>query len=85
MTLHPRGNDDRTGFGQRLRARRDVGYVAEYLTRHIDHHRPESIAMRAESAGLPAPSLLRLSSVSERCIVRAARAARSASFSCATG
>ena len=41
------------------------------------------MAMRAASAGLSA--FLRFSSTSERCMASAARTARSASFSCATG
>ena len=46
---------------------------------------PESIAMRAASAGLPVSAFLRFSSASARWIASAARTARSASFSCATG
>ena len=40
LALHPRRDHDRTRFGQRLRPRRDIRYVAENLTRGIDHHRP---------------------------------------------
>jgi len=46
---------------------------------------PESIAMRAARAGFLVSAFLRFNSVSARWIASAARAARSASFSCATG
>jgi hypothetical protein len=46
---------------------------------------PESIATRAASAGVPEPVFFRFNSASALWIASAARTARSASFSCATG
>jgi len=46
---------------------------------------PVSMPMRALSVGFPESAFLRFNSASDRCIESAARAARSASFSCATG
>src|SRR5271166_2502763 len=40
LTPHLRRNHDRAWFGQRLRPRRDVRDVAEYLTRCVDNYRP---------------------------------------------
>ena len=85
LTLHPRRDHDRARLGQRLRPRRDVRHVAENLARASTTTGPDSIAMRAASAGLPEPAFLRFNSASARWIASAARTARSASFSCATG
>jgi hypothetical protein len=41
LTLHPRCHNDRTRIGQTLGSRRDVRYVAEYLSCRVDHHRPQ--------------------------------------------
>ena len=86
LALHPRRDHDRARLGQRLHPRRDVRRIAVNLARRIDHHRPQfRCAMRAASAGLPEPAFLRFNSASARWIESAARTARSASFSCATG
>ena len=86
LALHPRRHHDRARLGQRLRPRRDVRRVAENLARRIDHHRPAfDPDARGERWLARASAFLRFNSASERWIARAARAARSASFSCATG
>ena len=85
LALHPRRHHDCAWFCQRLHARRSIGRIAVNLTCRIDHYRAGFDPMRALSAGLPEPAFLRLISASERWMERAARAARSASFSCATG
>jgi hypothetical protein len=63
-----------------------LGPTSGYLTIHTIEafSRRRGIAIDT-SAGLPVPSFLRFSSASERCIASAARTARSASFSYATG
>jgi hypothetical protein len=52
LALHPRRHDDRTRLGQRLRPRRDIWHVAEYLARCIHHHRPRIEGNAGGKSGL---------------------------------
>jgi hypothetical protein len=74
LALHLRGDQDRVRLGLGLDARSDVGHIAEVFS-----------PMRAFSSGLLLPAFLRFKSASARWIESAARAARSGSFSCASG
>ena len=85
LALHPRRDQNRARLGQRLHPRRDIGDVAVNLARRIHHRRTGFEPDAGGSSGLPVPAFLRFSSASARWIDSAARAARSASFSCATG
>ena len=40
LALHSRRDYDRTRLGQRLRSRRDIRHVAEYLAGGVYHHWP---------------------------------------------
>ena len=82
LALHPPCDHDRARSANAC-ARRDFA-LAEYLARRIDHHRPR-IDRYARAAGFPVLAFLRFNPASARWIASAARAARSASFSCATG
>jgi hypothetical protein len=85
LTLHPRCDHDRTGFGQGLCSGGDVRHVAVTSLAASITTGPMSMAVSPASAGLPLPSFLRFSSVNARWIASTARTARSASFSWATG
>ena len=86
LTLHPRRHHDRARLCQRLHPRRDVGRVAVNLARRIDHYRADfDPDARVRALACQQPAFLRFTSASARWIESAARAARSASFSCATG
>ena len=85
LALHPRRDQDRARLGQRLHPRGDVRRVAENLARRIDHHRPGFDADAGGKLWLADTRVLAVDSASARWIASAARTARSASFSCATG
>ena len=85
LTLHLRRDQDRARLGQRLHARGNVGDVSIDFPAASRTAGPDSRPMRATSSGLAVPAFLRLSSAKARWIDSAARAARSASFSCACG
>ena len=85
LTLNPRCDQDTAGLAEPLHPRRSIGRIAVNLTRRIDHYRAgfdtdACVERRLARAGILAVDLR------ERALDgRAARAARSASFSCATG
>ena len=86
LALHSRGDQHRARLGQRLHPRGNVGDVAVNLAGRIYHRR----AGFEPDAGAQAPACrcrrsCGSSSASARWIASAARAARSASFSCASG
>jgi hypothetical protein len=85
LALHPRRDHDRARFGHNLRPRCDVRHVAENLACRVDHRRPGVDGDARGKRRLSSNAFLRFSSASGRWIASAARAARSASFSCATG
>ena len=86
LALHPRRDHDRARLGQRLHPRRDVGDIAVNLARRIDHHRA---GFEADACGQALACRCRRSCGSAQRAragsTSAARTARSASFSCATG
>jgi hypothetical protein len=85
LTLNSRRDHDRTRLGRRLYPRCDIRHVAENFARCIHHHRPRIDGNPGASSGLPVPAFFLFNSASARWIPSAARTARSASFSCATG
>ena len=85
LTLHPRCHHDCAWLCERLDPSRGIRCIAVNLPGCIDHYRPDFDADRALSAGLRAPAFFWFSSTSALWIESAARAARSASFSWATG
>ena len=85
LTLHLRRDQNRARLGQRLHTRGDIGDVAIDFPGRVENRRPDPRPMRATSSGLDVPAFLRLSAAKARWIDSAARAARSASFSCASG
>jgi hypothetical protein len=86
LLLHPRRHYDRAWFRLRLHPRRNVRCVTVNLARRIDHDRKNASAGKpALNARIGIETGPRFTSASARWIESAARDARSASFSCATG
>ena len=85
LALQLRRDQDRACLGHRLHARGNVGDVAINLAARVENGGAGFKSDAATSSGLAIPAFLRLSSAKARWIESAARAARSASFSCASG